>query len=538
MFLEGLKIVTLPGKGRCLVATRSYQTGDVIFSAKPYAAVAFDSHFTQVCHSCFRSGQNLLRCGRCGFAFYCDRTCRQEGWPQHSLECADMQNCGLPTDNVRLVARILRRVIKDSVFGAEGEIISPDRLETHIERLSNDERQAMEQDVTACLQFCPAAAKHFDTAFILQMLQIVNLNSLILTDQSGVKAMGVGLFPTISLLNHDCWPNCCVTFNNGNRQANKTTFHSSARAELRVMRAINADEELTVSYLSFVGLAEERRAFLLRDYFFECNCVHCQDQTQDTLLTAAKVRNSPDVIISDAFPPPPPPNAVWIVWVILVILHRAGRCELAKVQGTQMWKLRSREQQSKDIDAKQVAEDSKHALGKVDMALAERHWDEVWSLCKEALDKHLPVLADTNIYLLRMLSAAAEAATHNRELGIAAIYAARAVTGYRDVCHPKSPQLLDAFVRAGALCYGSALYEDAHTFLCEALAILIVTHGATHARTKYIQVMKVKVEREIALLRMNEVVPRVVQSERALERKSELHGLLEPYIKTIFPRRY
>ncbi|CAN0010164.1 unnamed protein product [Lampetra fluviatilis] len=481
MFLEGLKIVTLPGKGRCLVATRSYQTGDVIFSAKPYAAVAFDSHFTQVCHSCFRSGQNLLRCGRCGFAFYCDRTCRQEGWPQHSLECADMQNCGLPTDNVRLVARILRRAIKDSVFGAEGEIISPDRLETHIERLSNDERQAMEQDVTACLQFCPAAAKHFDTAFILQMLQIVNLNSLILTDQSGVKAMGVGLFPTISLLNHDCWPNCCVTFNNGNRQANKTTFHSSARAELRVMRAINADEELTVSYLSFVGLAEERRAFLLRDYFFECNCVHCQDQTQDTLLTAAK---------------------------------------------------------SKDIDAKQVAEDSKHALGKVDMALAERHWDEVWSLCKEALDKHLPVLADTNIYLLRMLSAAAEAATHNRELGIAAIYAARAVTGYRDVCHPKSPQLLDAFVRAGALCYGSALYEDAHTFLCEALAILIVTHGATHARTKYIQVMKVKVEREIALLRMNEVVPRVVQSERALERKSELHGLLEPYIKTIFPRRY
>ena len=57
-------------------------------------------------------------------------------------------------------------------------------------------------------------------------------------------------------------------------------------------------------------------------------------------------------------------------------------------------------------------------------------WAQVVKLCRECLKKQEPVLGDTNIYLLRILSIASEVLSYLQMFEEAADYAKRMVDGY------------------------------------------------------------------------------------------------------------
>ncbi|KFP39115.1 Histone-lysine N-methyltransferase SMYD3, partial [Chlamydotis macqueenii] len=83
-----------------------------------------------------------------------------------------------------------------------------------------------------------------------------------------MQDVGVGLYPSMSLLNHSCDPNCVIVF-----EGYQLLLHS--------IREIQIGEELTISYIESLMPTNERQKQLMRQYCFECDCLLCQNQEKD-----------------------------------------------------------------------------------------------------------------------------------------------------------------------------------------------------------------------------------------------------------------
>ncbi|NXD70539.1 SMYD3 methyltransferase, partial [Eolophus roseicapillus] len=80
-----------------------------------------------------------------------------------------------------------------------------------------------------------------------------------------MQDVGVGLYPSMSLLNHSCDPNCVIVF-------------EGYQLLLRSVQEIQIGEELTISYIESLMPTSERQKQLMRQYCFECDCLLCQNQ--------------------------------------------------------------------------------------------------------------------------------------------------------------------------------------------------------------------------------------------------------------------
>ncbi|XP_073783522.1 histone-lysine N-methyltransferase SMYD3 isoform X2 [Danio rerio] len=72
----------------------------------------------------------------------------------------------------------------------------------------------------------------------------------------------------MSLLNHDCQPNCIMMF-------------EGKRLTLRAVRVIRSAEELTISYTDILAPSKDRRSQLQEQYHFRCECKRCSTEDKD-----------------------------------------------------------------------------------------------------------------------------------------------------------------------------------------------------------------------------------------------------------------
>lgn len=68
-----------------------------------------------------------------------------------------------------------------------------------------------------------------------------------------------------------------------------TWLISCLRIELRALGKISEGEELTVAYVDYLNLSEDRKRMLKQQYFFDCTCDHCTNKTKDDLKMAGAV---------------------------------------------------------------------------------------------------------------------------------------------------------------------------------------------------------------------------------------------------------
>ncbi|XP_072310202.1 histone-lysine N-methyltransferase SMYD1a [Eucyclogobius newberryi] len=449
--MENAQLFDAGDKGRGLRATKGLSAGDVVFSEPGFAAVVCDSMATMVCHNCFRRQSKLHRCAQCRFAHYCDRTCQTACWEEHKLECSAIRKIlTAPNEQVRLAARVMWRIHKDTGIATDTQLLAVDKLENHVADLGEEDLKQLKTNVSSFFNYWSYGSKQHSADYISQIFSIVKCNGNKLSDQRGLQTVGVGLFPNLCLVNHDCWPNCTVILNNGNQSALNSALHSKRRIELRALGKISAGQELTVSYVDFLNLSADRQKKLKDMHFFDCTCEHCTQHIKDDLMmAAAESKPSADKV-------------------------------------------------------KEVIDFSKKNVEEIEAERIQGNFHEVARLCCETLDKQENVLANTNLYKLRVLSMASEALSYLRAYSEAADYARKMVEGYKKIYHPNNAQLGLAIMKAGVTHWHAGQIEQGHGFICKAYSILMITHGPNHAITKDLESMRAQTEIELKMFKQNE----------------------------------
>ncbi|TPX60810.1 hypothetical protein PhCBS80983_g01542 [Powellomyces hirtus] len=96
---------------------------------------------------------------------------------------------------------------------------------------------------------------------MLDLLCRFSCNSISVSDEELVN-IGVGVFPTLALVNHSCTPNAAIIF-------------AGSKGVLRTIKEVGAGEELFQSYMEIAEPRYVRHKELKDTYFFDCACPVC-----------------------------------------------------------------------------------------------------------------------------------------------------------------------------------------------------------------------------------------------------------------------
>mmetsp|Transcript_2177 Transcript_2177/g.2954 ORF Transcript_2177/g.2954 Transcript_2177/m.2954 type:complete len:145 (+) Transcript_2177:993-1427(+) len=101
------------------------------------------------------------------------------------------------------------------------------------------------------------------------------------------RTLGWCLQSTLSYVNHSCEPNCFIQQVNLGSAFLSLPASLSTMMELKALRAIDAGEELTISYLDLEAPSnrhiQNRTSILFDRYRFECHCTRCIKEAEQAL---------------------------------------------------------------------------------------------------------------------------------------------------------------------------------------------------------------------------------------------------------------
>ncbi|WVZ60218.1 hypothetical protein U9M48_010269 [Paspalum notatum var. saurae] len=280
---RGLSVASVPGKGRGLVAARTFFPGEDILSQEPYASTPNRILVASSCDHCFASG-NLKKCSMCRVTWYCGSDCQKEEWKLHQLECRAMAALSedrkkMLTPTIRLMVRlVLRRKLQNEKAIPSSGIDNynlVDALESHISKV--DENQLVLYAQMANLVSLILPSLKLDLKEIAHTFSKFACNAHTICDPE-LRPLGTGLYPVISIINHSCVPNAVLIFD-------------GRTAYVRALQPIGIDEEVSISYIETASVTKKRHNDL-KQYFFTCTCPRCvKGSEEDAILEGFRCKN-------------------------------------------------------------------------------------------------------------------------------------------------------------------------------------------------------------------------------------------------------
>lgn len=268
---KGLTISTLPEKGRCLFTTRDFSPGEVIISENPYVSVPNKNKESpqSKCEWCF-SSTNLKKCSACHVVWYCSSRCQKSDWKLHSAECralskVDKERVKSLTPSLRLMVKLcIRRKLEIEKIIPTSATESYKYVEALVSHMSDiDEKQLllyaqMANLVNLILQW---PNSQISIKEIAESFSKLACNAHTICDGE-LRPLGTGLYPVISIINHSCFPNSVLVF-------------EERLAAVRAMQHIPKGTEVLISYVDIAGSTISRQKTLKDQYYFSCACSRC-----------------------------------------------------------------------------------------------------------------------------------------------------------------------------------------------------------------------------------------------------------------------
>ncbi|XP_050298897.1 SET and MYND domain-containing protein 4 [Anthonomus grandis grandis] len=289
-----LTIKTSSDLGRYVVANENISAGETLVVEPPYAACLLPKMFGSNCHHCFLSLEAPYGCPHCSSVAFCSQNCRDEAVSTyHQYECKYLDL--LIGSGMSILAHTALRMMTQAGLEKSLELFKNRNKEKLFELCTNAHLRSSEDFLqrtlmAAFLLRCLQKSDFFKSAssnvipleeeyqigemllFNLQMLQF-NAHEIYETWHSNLRRVrgskttyiGVAVYLTASLFNHDCFPALSRHF------VGKNIILTSTRP-------LKSNDIVPENYgpIFTRKTLEERKKSLSARYWFDCQCMACQ----------------------------------------------------------------------------------------------------------------------------------------------------------------------------------------------------------------------------------------------------------------------
>lgn len=256
-------------RGRGLRAKNAFKPGKVILKADPFAYVIRDEMAPQVCQYTLNlamakeAGSQApiyQKCSRCKWARYESRAAQKADWKDHKDECA--ATCRVApkrfNDETRLVAKMLSKLKRlNGKASPEESLITISDMQDHMENRTPEDRPTLDENVMNFGDYYGYENLPDDEDKTLyHLFGILECNGFSINDSRGITVVGVGVYPSISLLNHSFDPNCVA-------------ISIGKQVHLRALKEIEEGEELFINYIGEMIPLDEGIKQLKETFYFD-----------------------------------------------------------------------------------------------------------------------------------------------------------------------------------------------------------------------------------------------------------------------------
>jgi len=269
---------------RFVKAGTAIPQGSLILKSEPLVLATFSHNRHQYCNFCLKQKQSLLKCGKCYTLYYCSSQCQKEDWALHKKECVVYQKIGQkPTKITNQFMFILRGYLKYKE-NKDDFCKKVDNMISNIDNFPEEKTQFFQDIALMLIKYLEEDPSKINVESFISFIRtfasklMINAFTIYNNDNDTIAA---ALYSPSNFINHSCEPNAIVIY-----KGKKQCIHT--------LKPIEKDEEINVSYCSYIKPFYDRHHYLLENYFFECKCKKCQHDLNgcDTTLTCQKCNQS------------------------------------------------------------------------------------------------------------------------------------------------------------------------------------------------------------------------------------------------------
>ncbi|KAI8125316.1 hypothetical protein FF38_09224 [Lucilia cuprina] len=417
---------------------KTIKRGDRILTEKPFAFVLKSKYRKERCDNCL-SSTKVMKCSNCHYVYYCNRACQMEAWPLHKIECPFLKRIYPRTvpDAARMLCKLIIKLNNggdlEKGYYTETCFRKFRDLMSHYQEIKNDPKR-MEHLESLYAILCEMMQ---DSVIVPNQMELLTIYGRLVTNgfnilDAEMNSIATAIFLGVSVTDHSCKPNAVATFEG-------TTLHIHATEEMECLDW----SKIFISYIDLLNTPEHRRRDLKDNYYFLCICSKCiNDQEAVEMESACCINKKCNAALD-------------------INLNNCTEC------GTGI--IPRHRNTFKEVMAltKQQLESMK------DVAYLD--------VCKVLMKKQQEVLHPLNVWYIKTLDAAFEAAIDVGKWPEALEYGKKLLPGFRKYYGNWNPLLGLLYLKLAKIQLHESWLKEALENFTEARKILEVTHGRDHS---------------------------------------------------------